>query len=353
MPRHKKPARLYLRTRNGRPPQWVILDGGRELGTGCGPDDERGAQERLGQYLATTHSPDTGQRDTSQIKIADVLTLYMKDVAPHTAAPALIGYHADHLLAFFGGKRLSQVNGSLCRAYAVHRAEKVKPGTVRRELVTLQAAINHWHRESPLAAVPRVWKPEDGSPRPRYLTRREAAAMLRSASRLGFKHIARFILIGIYTGTRHAAILGLKWTPSTGAGHIDIAKGLIVRMGSHEAATAKRRPVSRIPARLMAHLRRWHRLDAVKATAIISWNGKPIAKERRAWARVVAAADLGPEITPHVLRHTCVTWGLQSGVDAWDMSGLTGMSLKTLERVYGHHDPDYQEGVVSAFKRGA
>ncbi len=81
--------------------------------------------------------------------------------------------------------------------------------------------------------------------------------------------------------------------------------------------------------------------------------GKPIAKERRAWARVVAAADLGPEITPHVLRHTCVTWGLQSGVDAWDMSGLTGMSLKTLERVYGHHDPDYQEGVVSAFKRGA
>lgn len=279
--------------------------------------------------------------------------LYMKDVAPNTAAPALIGYHVDHLLAFFGAKRLNQINGSLCRDYARWRGATVKPGTVRRELVTLQAAINHWHRESPLASVPRVWKPEDGAPRPRYLTRAEVAALLRAARRLGMSHIARFILIGLYTGTRHAAILALRWLPSGDAGHIDMDGGRVFRMGGRESQTAKRRPVSRIPARLMAHLHRWYRLDMAMGpqTAVIRWKGQPIVKERRAWARVVTDAGLGSDVTPHVLRHTCATWALQSGVAAWDVSGLTGMSLKTLERVYGHHDPDYQEGVVTAFRR--
>lgn len=355
MPRHKKPARLYLRSRPGREPQYVIRHNGAEFITGCGPDNERGAQEKLGQYLANTYRPDTQQRDTSQITVADTLALYMKDVAPHTASPALVGYHADHLLTFFGAKRLSQINGSLCRDYARARGASVKPGTVRRELVTLQAAFNHWHRESPLAAVPRVWKPEDGARRVRYLTRAEVAALLRAARRLGMSHVARFILIGLYTGTRHTAILALRWTPSSDAGHLDTEKGLIYRMGSGEQATKKRRPVSRVPARLMAHLRRWERLDLAQGpqTAVIRWKGQPIAKERRAWQRVTAEAGLGHDVTPHVLRHTCATWGLQGGVEAWDVAGLTGMSLKTLERVYGHHDPDYQEGVVSAFKRSA
>lgn len=353
MPRPQKPARLWLRSRAGRAPQFVILHNGREIGTGCGAGDERGAQEALATYLAETYRPDTRQRDSAQVSVADTLTLYMKDVAPHTAAPALIGYHVDHLLAFFGERKLTQVNGSLCRAYATARMAKVKASTIRRELVTLQAAFNHWHRESPLAAVPRVWKPDDGPPRARHLSRLEVAALLRAARRLRFRHVARFILIALYTGTRHAAVLALRWTPSDDAGHIDVERGLIVRMGAREAATKKRRPVSRIPSRLMAHVRIWHRVDMAEGpqAAVVRWKGLPIRKERRAWAQVVKAAGLGADVTPHVLRHTCATWARANGVHQWDISGLTGMSLRTLEGVYAHHDPDYQEGAVTAFKR--
>lgn len=352
----KKPARLFLRpARRDRTAVWVILDEGRELSTGCSADDERGAQAKFGQYLAERWQADTGQRDLAQIRIADTLALYMTDVAPTTAAPALIGYHCDHLLKFFGSRTLNQVNGALCRKYAKHRAEQVKASTIRRELVTLQAALNHWHRESPLPAVPRVWKPEESPPRLRYLKRLEVALMLQAARRLRLRYIARMILIGLYTGTRHEATLDLNWYPSTDAGHIDVERGLIFRMGSEEVATKKRRPVSRIPTRLLAHLRRWHAQDLAQGpqTAIIRWKGRRIAKERRAWAKVAKAAGLGPDVTPHVLRHTCATWGLQSGVDIWDMAALTGMSVKTLERVYAHHDPDYQEGVRAATFRRA
>ncbi len=69
MSRRKKPARLYLRTRKGREPRFVILDDGREIDTGCSQDDERGAQDQLARYLAETHTPDTSQRDSARFTV--------------------------------------------------------------------------------------------------------------------------------------------------------------------------------------------------------------------------------------------------------------------------------------------
>lgn len=356
MPRKKKPARIWLKERTGREPRWIILDAGQQFDTGYGESDERKAQDKLALHLATRHRPDTSQRDPAKIKIAEILTLYMRDIAPTTASPQLIGYHADHLLAFMGKKSKAQLNGQLCRAYETERKQQgVKPSTIRRELVTLQAAVNHWNGETETGVVQKLWKPAESQPRPRYLTRTEAAKLLLAARKLGFRHVARFILIGIYTGTRHAAILGLRWQPSEDAGHIDVDGVRIYRMGSGEQETDKRRTPARIPNRLMAHVRIWYRNDMAEGpqTAIVRWNGKPMKKERRAWAKIIEEAKISDDITPHILRHTCATWGLQSGVEGWDIAGLTGMSLKTLERVYGHHDPEYQIGVAKAFRRAS
>jgi hypothetical protein len=43
------------------------------------------------------------------------------------------------------------------------------------------------------------------------------------------RHLARFILIALYTGTRHDAILRLQWIPNTAGGWIDLASGVIYR----------------------------------------------------------------------------------------------------------------------------
>jgi hypothetical protein len=33
---------------------------------------------------------------------------------------------------------------------------------------------------------------------------------------------------------------------------------------------------------------------------------------------------------------------MQAGTEAWEASGFLSMSMETLQRVYGHHHPDYQ-----------
>ena len=42
---------------------------------------------------------------------------------------------------------------------------------------------------------------------------------------------------------------------------------------------------------------------------------------------------------------------MQSGTDLWQASGYLGMSIKTLEKDYGHHHPDHLESVHGAFCR--
>ena len=129
------------------------------------------------------------------------------------------------------------------------------------------------------------------------------------------EHIYRFTKIGLATGTRHSALLGLSWLPSPVGGHIDIEAKIIYRRGARERDTSKRRPPCRIPDVLLPHLEEWRAQDIARGIArVITWNGKPIKKERRAWDRVVKAAGLGEDVTPHVLRHTCATWALREGI---------------------------------------
>ena len=126
------------------------------------------------------------------------------------------------LLPFWGDLKLSHVKGETCRRYGKWRG--VSPSTVRRELGTLQAAMNYAHREGYVTSAPVVTLPDAAASKDRWLTRDEAAKLIWTAYRgHKSKHIARFILIGLYTGTRKDAILrmalhriplaaGLIWT---------------------------------------------------------------------------------------------------------------------------------------------
>jgi integrase len=357
MPRRAKGARLYPRSRKGRGVVWVIRDGEYEESTGCGEAGRAGAERKLQEYLAKKFIPNH-ERHPSELTISEVLMMYAKTRAPNHAAPKLVSYHLGPLLDFWGEKLISDIKGQSCRNYVEWRlSQKRKESTARRELITLRAAVNAWHEESPLPALPVVVVPPEGEARQRYLTRREAARLLRAARRLGADHVARFILVGLYTGTRHAALLSLSWLPSISGGHVDIAQSVIHRRGFGQRETNKRRPPARIPERLMSHLRRWQRSDMVNGIShVITWQGQPIQKERRAWARVVNMAGLSAEVTPHVLRHTCATWALQEGVEQWHVAALLGTSVAQIERTYGHHDPKFQEAISGAFsgarKRG-
>lgn len=346
MPRRAKGVRLYLRERRGREAQYFIVDGRREVATGCGIGDSEAASRALAEYISNK-DPDTSRKRLKDIRVGEVIMLYVRRHAPKTSSAETISYHSDALNPFWSEKTLADVLEKTSDEYLLHRQtgkRPVKASTVRRELKTLQAAINYWHRNSPLMAVPQVTLPPPGESRERVLERSEAAALLRAARKLGYKHIIRFILIAIYTGTRHNAILSLRWMPSLSSGHVDVERGIIYRRGSAERETSKRRPPVRPSPRLISHLRRWHCIDHKKSIAhVIHYQRQPVKKERKAFAAVVKAAGLGKDVTPHVLRHTAASWLLWEGKTIWDVAGVIGADASTVERVYGHHRLQHEE----------
>lgn len=340
-----KGARLYLVERQGRSPVYVIRGIAKEISTGCGHDDLEGANRFLAEYLATHFTPDTRQRHLSAITIPEVLTLYASLIPDNSPSRATIGYHIKALVSFWGDDSLADVKATRCRDYV--KARKVKNGTARVELKTLQAAINVWHKESALPAVPQVTLPAPDAPRERVLERREAAALLRACRvkrgpanmpQIDGYHISRFIRLGIATGTRKGALLSLSWLPSIKGGHIDCEHGILYRRGIAEAETSKRRPPLVLAAKTLAMVRRWQAQDAKRGiSSVISFHGQGVANIATAWAAIVALAGLGPDVTPHTLKHTHITWRLWNGEQPWDISGDVGTDAETIQKVYGHH----------------
>jgi integrase len=74
---------------------------------------------------------------------------------------------------------------------------------------------------------------------------------------------------------------------------------------------------------------------------VLHVNGVRLGDIKKGFAAACKRAGL-QGVTPHTLRHTCATWLMQRGTDPWQAAGFLSMSMETLQRVYGHHHPDYQ-----------
>lgn len=258
-------------------------------------------------------------------------------------------------MKWWDGKTLADVNGTTCRAYASQRP----PVAGRRELEDLRAAINYHRKEGLCSEIVGVWLPMRPDSRERWLTRSEAARLIWALWRYreiqkGVKtdkrcrrHVARFVLVGLYTGTRAAAICNAAIRPTPGTGYVDLDRGVFYRRTPGARDTKKKQPPARISARLLAHLRRWQRLG-ISRDFIVEWQHRPVKSVRKAFSHGVNDAGLKGRVTPHTLRHTAATWLMQAGVDPWDASGLLGLSVETLLRVYGHHHPDFQAEAAEA-----
>jgi integrase len=381
MPRSAKGARIWLepeeRNADGkiiRRAAWVIRDGPRKIRTGRAGGDRKGAEQSLAEYIAAKYQvPRDRGRHPSQILVLDVLNIYLADVAPRHSRPEITKGRVLTLADWWGAKTLADVNGTSCRDYVAYRtsqprraakpeitgrpARMITAAGARRELEELRSAINHHRREGLCSEFVDVALPDKSEPREDWLTRSEAARIIRAAwrarqkmgegitDRLVGRHLARFILVGLYTGTRHAAICSAGFNPAVGRGHIDLDSGVFYRRRQGSRQTNKRQPPVRLPERLLVHLRRWKRLGTAKL-AVVEWNGKPVASVRKSFAAAAIEAGMDRHITPHILRHTAATWAMQSGSDIWDAAGYLGMSPEVLERVYGHHHPDFQRDVA-------
>jgi integrase len=293
------------------------------------------------------------------VAVTDVLRHYTAEKESDVSRSRELASRVDRLSDWWGDKTLAAVTKANCKAYAKQRST---PAAARRELEDLRAAINLSISEGVCRDAIKVWLPKKPKGRTRFLIRQEAAKLLKTAwsfrevqkgvitKKYPTRHVARFILTALYTSSRSGRVWQASFVRESGRPWVDLEHGLFYREAPDEQAPDnKRAPPIRLPPRLLAHMRRWR---AKGARYVCEYQGRA-ADPKKAFGRVVARAGLSDTaVMRHTFRHTSVTWLMQSGEDKYEVSGFAGMSMDTLDRVYGHHHPDHQKGVGDAFSTG-
>ena len=265
-----------------------------------------------------------------------MLTSYGREHLINTRTAKKAAYNVKSLVRWWGTKSVSDINPLNCKAYAATKSA----AAARRDLEVLRAALRYWHKwRGPLATMPTIILPAKAEPRDRFMTKGEAARLLWAARHTS--RLARFILLGLRTGSRSGVLFNLQWS------WIDLGNGIMLRRapGASEAAN-KRAPKVRLGRKMLGHLKRWRRIDGDKSKFVIHYNGQRITKGlQRSFAAAVKAAGL-KGITAHIMRHSRATWLMQEGIAPFEAAGHLGMSMKTLTTVYGHHHPDFQKSAA-------
>lgn len=365
MPQKRKPPRLWFRPDTKL---WVIKDGDKRVWTGCGEADAAEAEQCLAAYIADKYEAPRGGR-ASEITIGDVLAVYLQEKSDTTSRPKETEQAIARLNEFFGNMVAADIRGKTCRDFAIHR---ITQSGARRDLEVLRASLRYYHKEYGLDVLPAVTLPQKSLPRERYLTRSEVAMLLWACmgwERIGVgpnafwkrrrdqkrMHLARLILIGIYTGTRLGAVLDLQWIRNTNGGWVDLEKGIIFRRADGErVAHNKRKTPVKMARKLVFHMERWKRLDGWEdgRTGLryaVHYQGAQITKPQKAFRSARAAVGLGDDVVPHVLRHTRGTWLAQAGVRSSDAAASLGLTVDEYERTYLHNDPSFQREAAEAY----
>lgn len=311
--------------------------------------------------------------------VADVLNHYMADVGPRFETKPKqkrdFVKRMEALLAFWGDKFVSDINKRSC----VEFAEKHAQSTARRYLEDLRAAVELAIGDELMANTKIHFKlPAPQKARYRFYTREQAAkivwAFYRKRGSYSFtgkrakaetrgqtkttnsrptRHIARFFLTACYTGTRTERIEQASFVKEDGRPWIDLERGIFYRAWEGELVPENKRadPI-RIPQRLLAHMRRWHRNGA---RYLVEWNGKPVGTAS-AFFRMLK--DVIPDelerkgLNRHSTKHTAATWLMMSGENTSDIAGFLSIDERTLRKHYGHHHPDHQRDIDASFTTG-
>lgn len=355
MRRDAKGPRLWLRPerrKDGRVThreEWIIRDGSRQISTGFGLDGRAEAERLLARHIAEKYRPPEAGGTLETRTVADVVGYYLSEVGPTHSRPRELAAHMENILREMGTLSLAKVTGKRCRDYVTKRKATV---SATRELQYLRAAVNFAAAEKLISGSITITTPPKSQPRDRWLTRSEAARLLWAAwrykevqrgketNRYTRRHLARFILVGLYTGSRASIICSAGFEPRDGGGYVDLDAGVFYRAPAGRRQSNKRSPPVPLSDRLLAHLRRWRRLEICR-NAVVEWHGRGVARVSKGFRALCDDAGL-TDVHPHILRHTAATWLMQGGADMWQAAGLLGMTVNTLEQVYGHHHPGMQ-----------
>jgi integrase len=187
--------------------------------------------------------------------------------------------------------------------------------------------------KNPAAATGGVKRPKVDNRRTRFLSRQEAADLLKELSKKA-PNIHDISFFALYTGARAGEVFNLKW------GDVDLFQGVAMLK---DTKSGKNRAVYLIKD-LKDMLARKRPKNAQGAALVFSGRkGVKITRISNSFARAVAelrlnegVTDPRQKVTFHTLRHTFASWLAIDGVNPFHLKELLGHSdLKLTER-YSH-----------------
>lgn len=330
---------------------WEILwyEGGQTRRKSTGTADRAEADRKLSRHIieSLSHATPLGPKRPDERLICDMLADYAEERGEVVSSKATLGYSLKALLPYWGTRYARDIREGTCRAYVQYRVkEGVSDQTAGRELSVLKASIRHDYDAGRLTEVVACWRPPVPEGKDRWLTRTEAAALIRAARKDSRSrwHLPLFILLALYTAGRKEAILSLRWP------QVDIDRRLIDLNPEGRAQTSKGRPTLPIPGHLLTFLR-YARKRGSDLGPVLHYRGRPIKDIKRGFESACAVAGLD-DVTPHTLRHTAASWMTQSGVPFPVIARFLGHAdSRITEQKYCHHAPDYLGAAVDALDR--
>ena len=239
------------------------------------------------------------------------------------------------LKAHLGSYQASALDDRAINAYRLARSH-CTAGTIRKELVTLKAALNLAHKRGWIPRVPYFEVGPAPAPRERYMTEEQQERLLGAMQ----GHVHLFTLLGLHTGARCGAILDLTWD------RVDFGQGMIDYRNPARPETKKRRAVVPMTNRVRSAL--VYARQGATTDRVIEWHGRPVKSVEGAFKSAAQRVGLG-WVTPHVMRHTCASMLAQHGVDIDTIADYLAADRQTIWRVYRKQHPDYLRSAAQVF----
>ncbi|WP_421754185.1 tyrosine-type recombinase/integrase [Croceimicrobium sp.] len=314
----------------------------------------KSAEEKLAEIIVLRTTP---QQNNNEITLGEIMAYYITEHVPSLASQKTAIRCFDRLIPFWGDIKLEDIKKSKCREYIAYRKREFKQWlkkhkykkkrvltdqAVRRELEQMQAAIGYAYRDNLISICPHVWKPQKGQPRDRWMTKKEAALLLKAAREYAraSDYLELYINIGLYTGARSTAILSLKWRD------VDFETGIIdfKKQGETQNKKKSRVPMPRRLLRKMKEARKRGTHDGY----VVHRNQQQIKSVKNSLETVYKRAGI-EKITSHTMRHTAASWMVQKGVSLNKVAKYLGTTIQVIENTYGHLEPDHLEEVRASF----
>ncbi|RFD20120.1 site-specific integrase [Komagataeibacter melaceti] len=335
------PRTYSLAVRNGYfYAQWWDPQKGKRR-VSLGTKDRATAKRALGQLMAGLASPEPPARPS----IDRIMQGYLEDRRPRVASFASLEHASSAICEHLGYLQPDNLTTQVCRAYAKTRHEQgrrglppgqwrpLSDGTIIKELVTLRTALRWAVREKWIDSAPAIEVPRAPKSRERWLTHQEANRLIAVTTT---PHVRLFILLALYTGARSGAIFELQWD------QVNLEQRII---SFGQGTGNKGRSIVPMVPQLYEAL-----IQAAEGRTtdwVIEYRGQRIHKIKTAFNKRAAKAGLD-DVTPHTLRHTCATWMVMAGVPFEMVAKFLGNSVEMIERVYGHHSPDWLKKATDA-----